>query len=418
MQPILISLLATCLYGLAPLEKPDGSPIYFGTWFDRPHGDTAVATNARLNYKPLSLFQSDVNITETLQAADTDDIFAKIKETGTDAIVYLTVYPMEGYGNVSDGALADLSGRIAAQTALGTKIFIRYASEMNGQWFPYGQQPTNFIAAWKRFVSAVRTAVKDNLANVAFIWAPNSGNGYPFPDGQYSALPNTAHWDPALDTNGDGKYTNDDDPYTPFYPDIPALGKVEQIITGTNGYGPFNFYSMFCGKGSAKSAGGKPFIMTETAATIHMAVRQTDGSWKAPVNSDASMRAQIKQAWWRQMLNQTFLTTYSKVKAISFFEFIKFEENSWRDFTSLGGDVDLVSPLGNDGTSMDDLTLTAFQSDLKTGLDQLIAWASAVAPAPVPTAIPVKQVMSSAHQMYNVGATVLVVVVACAVFKH
>jgi hypothetical protein len=64
-----------------------------GAWFDRLHGDTAKAINARLNIKPLSLFQSDVNITATLQAEYLEDIFAKIEETNTDAIVYVTVYP-------------------------------------------------------------------------------------------------------------------------------------------------------------------------------------------------------------------------------------------------------------------------------------------------------------------------------------
>ena len=65
-------------------------------------------------------------------------------------------------------------------------------------------------------MGAVRASSKRE--NIAFIWAPNSGNGYPFPNYEHSALPGTSHWDPALDTNKDGKYDIDDDPYTPFYP--------------------------------------------------------------------------------------------------------------------------------------------------------------------------------------------------------
>ncbi|KAJ3300807.1 hypothetical protein HDV03_001972, partial [Kappamyces sp. JEL0829] len=87
-------LCSSLVYGLANLEQPNGSPIYFGSWFDRLHGDTPAATNNRLNYRPFSLFQSDVNITETLQGDYFDDIFKKIQETGTDAAVYLTVYPI------------------------------------------------------------------------------------------------------------------------------------------------------------------------------------------------------------------------------------------------------------------------------------------------------------------------------------
>ncbi|KAJ3360338.1 hypothetical protein HDU91_004663 [Kappamyces sp. JEL0680] len=400
----------------------------------------------------MSLFQSDVNITATLQGSDFDDIFVRIKETGTDATVYLTIYPigteqcihwLEGYSAVSDAAVADLSSRIAKQVALGTKIFIRYASEMNGNWFKYGQRPTEFLASWKKVVGSIRDATKGaNSTNVAFIWAPNSGNNYPFimRVGMPVCPKNCPYWDPALDTNGDGLFDDHDDPYTPYYPgatacpanprrrlgrlgrhvdilvrkrvaqccwhqsrglddqrcvnrlradppDIPAPGFIENVFKGTSNMSVpifYSFYDMFCGKGSAKSSGSKPFVITETAATIHIAVLQTDGTWKAPVNSDASMRAKIKQAWWRQMLNQTFLTTFPKIKAISFFEFIKFEEESWRDFTSLGGDAAVTSPIGKDGADADGATLAAFQADLKGGMDQLIQWSNQIKPAALP----------------------------------
>jgi hypothetical protein len=41
---------------------------------------------------------------------------------------------------------------------------------------------------------------------------------------------------------------------------------------------------MYCGSGRggnpvSKSSGGKPFIITETAATIHMAILMLDNSW-------------------------------------------------------------------------------------------------------------------------------------------
>ena len=55
-------------------------------------------------------------------------------------------------------------------------------------------------------------------------------------------------------------------------------------MVGARGWGNYNFYEMFCGSGRggqpvSKSSGQKPFMMTETAATVHMAVQQTDGTW-------------------------------------------------------------------------------------------------------------------------------------------
>jgi hypothetical protein len=74
----------------------------------------------------------------------------------------------------------DFATRVSARAARGTKIFIRYASEMNGNWFRYGQQPAAFLDSWKKFVTAVRTAAKTSISNIAFVWAPNTVNEHLF----------------------------------------------------------------------------------------------------------------------------------------------------------------------------------------------------------------------------------------------
>lgn len=50
------------------------------------------------------------------------------------------------------------------------------------------------------------------------VWAPNTAVGYPF-NGAGKYLPNAD--DPRfrqMDTNGDGKVDNADDPFAPYYP--------------------------------------------------------------------------------------------------------------------------------------------------------------------------------------------------------
>jgi hypothetical protein len=123
-------LLFGLALALAPLEQADGSPIYFGPWYDRLAGDTVEQQNKRIDYKPFSMFQADVNITATLQASSVDEIFTGIVGSQTDAIVYLTVYPYEGFDVITDAAVADLATRVGALTKDVHRIFIRYASEM------------------------------------------------------------------------------------------------------------------------------------------------------------------------------------------------------------------------------------------------------------------------------------------------
>jgi hypothetical protein len=164
-------------------------------------------------------------------------------------------------------------------------------------------------------------------------------------------------------------------------------GKNDPLIGDENGFkNKFNFYEMFCGSGAggapqSKSKGGKPFFITETAATIHIA-RTIPGTstFEVPPNTEPDMRAQIKQAWWRQMLNETFLANHPKVKGLAFFEFIKHEEESYRDFSSLGNGSTQQSDYQSD-KDMDGATLKAFKADLNGGIDKLILWANVNGPS-------------------------------------
>ncbi|KAJ3033288.1 hypothetical protein HDV00_006526 [Rhizophlyctis rosea] len=306
---------------------------------------------------------------------------------------------MYGFNAVTDSGIDALANLIGNQTHRGRRVFLRYASEMNGNWFKYGQQPTAFKASFIKVVTAVRAkALKDNLA---IVWAPNSSNGYPFPrpPNVEKVIPNLDSTSPdfaVLNTNGDKNITQEDDAYSPYYPGdeyvdwvgmsqyhygdhydrdlggwvgniLPKPGQIEHMITGAGGtFGVFNFYRMFSGDGSggavkpAVSKGGKPFMITETGATFHISeVNSTK------LEDPGVGRVVMKQAWWRQILNETFIKTYPRFKAVNFFEFQKFEEGSTRDFTALGpnpGTVDPFTgkPFANETTAV----LNAFLADL------------------------------------------------------
>jgi hypothetical protein len=218
---IIISFLVTIIYSLAPLEQSDGSGIHFGAWYDRLNGDTPVKINKRLGSKPMSFFQSDMNITETMddeQMGYIDEFVKQVEATNSDAFIYLTLYPFFGFERVTDLAIDQFAQRVKKIVDSGRKILIRYASEMNGSWFAYGQQPTTFKISWKKMVTHVREVTKDQSDSVAFLWAPNSGVGYPFSSNIFSATIGSDRFDPELDTNKDGNYDDNDDPFTPYYP--------------------------------------------------------------------------------------------------------------------------------------------------------------------------------------------------------
>lgn len=66
-----------------------------------------------------------------------------------------------------------------------------------------------------------------------------------------------------------------------------------------NGSGYYDFYEMFSGSGRggqprSASIGGKPYMITETGATVHIAVRALDGTWVRPARTSPEDRGNEK----------------------------------------------------------------------------------------------------------------------------
>ncbi|KAJ3154470.1 hypothetical protein HK101_001616 [Irineochytrium annulatum] len=458
----------TAVNALAPLEPADGQ-VLIGSWFARPNKDTPSATNARIAPVALNFFQIDIDIsggkTDTLLSY-TPEFIRQLVLTKTSANAYLTVYPFGGFDNVTNAQLDELAKYVSQIVSLGRQVFLRYAPEMNGDWFVYGQDPAAFIAGFRHFVTYMRTAVgEQNVGSVAFIWAPNSGNGYPFGGGDFAANPTWIGGEPpkpqteamrartlALDTNGDQNLTIADDPFYPYYPGdefvdwvgisiyhygieypwinnvVPPVTEFESFMAGNDSdpkfFGTGHFYEAFSGTGLGNnnvSAGGKPFIVAETGATYHfdwspLGLNCTPGSGggcKDPNNkpSQTLPRLDLKRAWWSSFLNADFIAKYPRFKAVCFFEFVKTEEWTWRDFSSLG-------PPSAEFAQVDAGIAEAFAADMKaapfiTGAapadGTVPAWlmseaAGATATAPPASAATSTAAKSPPAQMQTTGA--------------
>ena len=123
--------------GRARLEPVDGA--YFGVSIDWSH-DGAAAYAERLGRKPavyveFAPFPIDENAGRALDAA-----VASIREQG--AMLLLTLEPHAGLGSVTAATAEDLGQRVAGYNAGGVPIFVRFAHEVNGSWYPWSQQPS------------------------------------------------------------------------------------------------------------------------------------------------------------------------------------------------------------------------------------------------------------------------------------
>ncbi|KAI9002473.1 glycoside hydrolase superfamily [Hyaloraphidium curvatum] len=194
---------------------------------------------------------------------------------------------------------------------LGLPIIIRWGHEMNGNWYPWGDQQDLFVRIWREFVDAMRPATR---AAVKMEWAPN-------------AVPD-CEWRPA-----------DYDPYLPFWPgddyvDIVGMSiyfygtedhTINEIVPdntlwnwldGVNKYGNFPICNHYRRLAVGRD---KPFFFSETAAAWH-------------VGKTGPTAIEIKQSWWRQLYNESTFDRYNLTRAIVWFEIRKEEWGDDRDF--------------------------------------------------------------------------------------
>ena len=84
------------------------------------------------------------------------------------AAIQIAYEPNRGLGEVADNDYLQTFARDAA--AAGTPVFLRFASEMNGDWTAWSVSPERFKAAWR----TVAGVMKRLAPNVAMVWAPNA----------------------------------------------------------------------------------------------------------------------------------------------------------------------------------------------------------------------------------------------------
>ncbi len=310
----------------AALVPPRGQ-VAFGVQLDWTT-DTPPAYAHRLGHAPAIVgeyydFPDD--------EAGRDQLRRHADQAGRIGAAYmLTVMPVEGLDAIDRRAaeeFADLVRDLAGRTS----ILVRFAHEMNGPWYAWGQQPAAYVRTFRR----VSRALRDRAPAAAMVWAPNDGSGYPFSGWDHSAKPGTPDF-AALDTDRDGRLTTADDPYAPYYPgdeyvdwvgitlyhfgrrwpwsenEVPGPAKFAGTLTGAGYAGAAaeavlpDFYADYA------AARGKPMLIGETSALY------------LPGTGGASNVA-IKSAWWRQLFRADLPRRFPLLRGILWFEHDKEE---------------------------------------------------------------------------------------------
>jgi hypothetical protein len=316
---------ADVIYPPSPLL--DGDHVYLGVnlhWGeDSPAAYTSrtgLAPEVLVNFFSFPLTASD--------RAHLDDFLDEARNAR--AIPLITLEPHAGLAAVTPEVAANFAGLVARANAEGMPVVVRFAHEMNGSWYAWGQQPEEYVAAFRLVASEVHA----HAPLTAMLWAPNYGGGYPFLGGAFNARTGTPAFT-ALDTNADGELGLTDDPYAPYYPgddavdwvgmslyhwgnaypwgenEIPEADAFLTQLTGTyrgldgDHTAVPDFYATYA------AAHNKPMAITETAALFDPA--------------GAGSEVAIKAAWLEQVFSAETRTAFPALRMINWFEWRKTE---------------------------------------------------------------------------------------------
>lgn len=270
--------------GVAP--SPEAG-AYFGTTIDWSV-DTAVREAERLGEVPAVLEHVTRFPVSSLERTYLAQFVVQAARVG--ALPAVTIAPEGSLAGFDEADAADIVDAIAAaRPDPAIPVYVRFAPSMNAPWVAWGQDPDAYVTAFRLMADAVHR----DLPGAVTVWSPAAGEGYPFD----SSVDRDT-----LDTDGEGRAGEGDDPYGPYYPSdryadwvglvayhdpsvgedaVNAVPAEDALARMLDGDGVLAFADRFA---SADSP-----LMLETGAFY------SDGA-----GGDAEL--DIKRAWWRQVV--------------------------------------------------------------------------------------------------------------------
>lgn len=336
-------LAGTASVAADPVPTPAAGAAWFGPGLDWTD-DSAAQYADRLGATP-SLYSQRVNF--PLRDEDTTYLrqFAEQAATqGAVAVVTLEpIAPLAELGPEPATAFADELARLHDE--LDLVVLVRFAPEMNGSWYGWGQQPTAYVAAFRAVADAVHAATP----HAAMVWSPVYGAGYPFGAAYGDVDPDRDGDVEPLDTDRNGVLDGNDDPYGPYWPGADAVdwvgitlyhfgvdrGREDNDLDPSRGGAtgedelsegfepdvapdPGDLEARFeetYGYGD-EGSGRRPFYDRFAERYDKPLLLETGALWRPDGEGDPETR--IKQTWWRQVL--AAVDEHPQVRAVSWLE--------------------------------------------------------------------------------------------------
>jgi Glycosyl hydrolase family 26 len=334
------TLLGVCHVTNASVVVPQDG-VLFGVNLDWK-SETLAEHRANLGHSPAVAVQfSDIPY-DRATWEHTKSAVRQVRENG--GVLLLTLEAHAGLDAVSPDVISLLAYDLLDLNTHGVPVIVRFAHEMNGSWYAWGQQPAHYKAVFRQVADAIHRIAPGS----AMMWAPNYAGGYPFFGGQFGAQPGTEAFRD-LDTDGDGALTMNDDPYGPYYPGDQYVDWVGISLYHWGNHHPWGnnditepdkFSEMLTGTYSGTAGDDLPipdFYHVYGEEHHHpVAIVETAAIFTPSRHGESELS--VKQAWWKQVFSDETRKRFPKLKMINWFEWRKFEIeiNDYVDWRAAG----------------------------------------------------------------------------------
>ncbi|KAG0142614.1 hypothetical protein CROQUDRAFT_673444 [Cronartium quercuum f. sp. fusiforme G11] len=281
------------LLGLSPMNlQRNGISIGFLPAFgERISPNDPKSINARLPV-PMAIMGDYVDL------ASWDDQLTRIdfhmgwfSSIEGNPVWELALMPNEGLEMVTQDIADKIGKKMRWINEQGIIVWLRFAHEMNGDWYKWGQQPELFLEKWK----LVFEAVKAQTDNTYMLWAPNSrfaevnephgGYNLYWPGPQYVDIVGLSFYH----YGGHGR-TN---VLPPTQHAISVLKNFSDLFST-----PFNI----------------PVVLAETAASYTRSIESGQPAWGGASEYD------IKYQWIQQLLSKEMTEAVPNLRAIAWLQ--------------------------------------------------------------------------------------------------
>ncbi|CAH7675238.1 glycoside hydrolase superfamily [Phakopsora pachyrhizi] len=209
--------------------------------------------------------------------------------------------PVEGLEKVTPEVAANVGKRMAFVNSFGVNVWLRFAHEMNGDWYAWGEKPQLFLQKWKLITDEVRKQAPGTY----MLWAPNSAFG----------------------ENHDSIHGG----YNPYWPGGDMVDMIGLSFYHYGGFyrknilpGPseaFDTIKTFASLFGTKSH-DRPMVLAETSAAYTHSLKTGE-----PAPGGASEKS-IKLDWLKQLVSPKLSAEVPELKAFVWFEILKNENAS------------------------------------------------------------------------------------------